>query len=162
MWVSYLYVWHVLWQLAGFRLEVVKTTSAGHARNLASSVDISTCPDGKIIALYSEHVLIIFCYHLMFPHIYHFSGVSFRNYLCWWWWDNQWGQHTILMIQWLILCIGLLMKILTSLCVLLVLPPKRSFICCLWLDHKLSRTDWNMLVTFLVNSSGSRLLSLSH
>ena len=108
--LSYLYVWHVLWQLAGFRLEVVKTTSAGHARNLASSVDISTCPDGKIIALYSEHVLIIFCYHLMFPHIYHFSGVSFRNYLCWWWWDNQWGQHIILMIQWLILCTGFLMK----------------------------------------------------
>ena len=37
-----------IFKLAGFRLEVVKTTSAGHARNLASSVDISTCPDGII------------------------------------------------------------------------------------------------------------------
>ncbi|XP_061344851.1 sphingoid long-chain bases kinase 1 isoform X2 [Gastrolobium bilobum] len=37
-----------IFRLAGFRLEVVKTKSAGHARNLASSVDISTCPDGII------------------------------------------------------------------------------------------------------------------
>jgi hypothetical protein len=29
-------------------LEIVKTTSAGHAKKLASSVDISTCPDGTI------------------------------------------------------------------------------------------------------------------
>lgn len=36
-------------QLAGFKLEVVKTTSAGHARKLASSVDISSCPDGIAI-----------------------------------------------------------------------------------------------------------------
>ncbi|KAK3017371.1 hypothetical protein RJ639_005558 [Escallonia herrerae] len=35
-------------QLAGFKMEVVKTTSAGHARSLASSVDFSTCPDGII------------------------------------------------------------------------------------------------------------------
>jgi len=27
-------------------MEVVKTTSAGHARKLASTVDFSTCPDG--------------------------------------------------------------------------------------------------------------------
>ncbi|KAJ6912026.1 sphingoid long-chain bases kinase 1-like isoform X3 [Populus alba x Populus x berolinensis] len=33
---------------ARFKLEVVKTTSAGHAKNLASTVDISTCPDGII------------------------------------------------------------------------------------------------------------------
>lgn len=33
-------------QLAGFKLEVVKTTSAGHAKKLASTVDFSTCPDG--------------------------------------------------------------------------------------------------------------------
>lgn len=37
-----------IFKLAGFKLEVVKTTSAGHARKLASSVDISTCPDGII------------------------------------------------------------------------------------------------------------------
>ncbi|KAI4358077.1 hypothetical protein L6164_001980 [Bauhinia variegata] len=37
-----------IFKLAGFRLEVVKTTSAGHARKLASSVDISKCPDGII------------------------------------------------------------------------------------------------------------------
>ncbi|KAG5563640.1 hypothetical protein RHGRI_006176 [Rhododendron griersonianum] len=35
-----------IFKLAGFKIEVVKTTSAGHARNLASSVDFSTCPDG--------------------------------------------------------------------------------------------------------------------
>lgn len=37
-----------IFKLAGFKLEVVKTTSAGHARNLAFSVDFSTCPDGII------------------------------------------------------------------------------------------------------------------
>lgn len=37
-----------IFKLAGFKLEVVKTTSAGHAKNLASTVDISSCPDGII------------------------------------------------------------------------------------------------------------------
>ncbi|KAL6192290.1 hypothetical protein ACLB2K_033381 [Fragaria x ananassa] len=37
-----------IFKLAGFKVEVVKTTSAGHAKKLASSVDISTCPDGII------------------------------------------------------------------------------------------------------------------
>ncbi|KAL9351167.1 hypothetical protein Peur_053847 [Populus x canadensis] len=37
-----------IFKLAGFKLEVVKTTSAGHAKKLASTVDISTCPDGII------------------------------------------------------------------------------------------------------------------
>ncbi|KAD3336958.1 hypothetical protein E3N88_32478 [Mikania micrantha] len=37
-----------IFKLAGFKLEVVKTTSAGHARNLAFNVDFSTCPDGII------------------------------------------------------------------------------------------------------------------
>ncbi|XVF67073.1 hypothetical protein PTKIN_Ptkin10aG0091500 [Pterospermum kingtungense] len=35
-----------IFKLAGFKLDIVKTTSAGHARKLASTVDISTCPDG--------------------------------------------------------------------------------------------------------------------
>ncbi|KAG6671349.1 hypothetical protein I3843_16G000200 [Carya illinoinensis] len=37
-----------IFKLAGFKLEVKETTSAGHARKLASSVDIDTCPDGII------------------------------------------------------------------------------------------------------------------
>ncbi|KAI3743070.1 hypothetical protein L1987_60772 [Smallanthus sonchifolius] len=37
-----------IFKLAGFKLEVVKTNSAGHARNLALNVDFSTCPDGII------------------------------------------------------------------------------------------------------------------
>ncbi|RYR07093.1 hypothetical protein Ahy_B05g074411 isoform A [Arachis hypogaea] len=37
-----------IFKLAGFRLEVVNTTHAGHAKKLASTVDISTCPDGII------------------------------------------------------------------------------------------------------------------
>ncbi|KAI4370732.1 hypothetical protein MLD38_019048 [Melastoma candidum] len=37
-----------IFKLAGFQLEVVKTTHAGHAKTLASSVDFSTCPDGII------------------------------------------------------------------------------------------------------------------
>ncbi|KAL1552946.1 Sphingoid long-chain bases kinase 1 [Salvia divinorum] len=37
-----------IFKLAGFELEVVKTTSAGHARKLAASVDFTTCPDGII------------------------------------------------------------------------------------------------------------------
>ncbi|GAA0152673.1 kinase [Lithospermum erythrorhizon] len=37
-----------VFKLAGFEMEIVKTTSAGHARKLASTVDFSTCPDGII------------------------------------------------------------------------------------------------------------------
>ncbi|KAJ8446359.1 hypothetical protein Cgig2_019252 [Carnegiea gigantea] len=37
-----------IFKLAGFKMEVVKTNSAGHARKLASTVDFSTCPDGII------------------------------------------------------------------------------------------------------------------
>ncbi|GLT29202.1 hypothetical protein SLA2020_040830 [Shorea laevis] len=37
-----------IFKLAGFKLEIVKTTSAGHAKKLASTVDISSCPDGII------------------------------------------------------------------------------------------------------------------
>lgn len=37
-----------IFKLAGFKMEVVKTTKAGHARQLAFSVDFSTCPDGII------------------------------------------------------------------------------------------------------------------
>ncbi|GAB4826045.1 Sphingoid long-chain bases kinase 1 [Ancistrocladus abbreviatus] len=37
-----------IFKLAGFKLEVVKTTSAGHARKLASTIDFSTCPDGIV------------------------------------------------------------------------------------------------------------------
>ncbi|KAK8955605.1 Sphingoid long-chain bases kinase 1 [Platanthera guangdongensis] len=35
-------------KLAGFEMDVVKTTSAGHARKLASNVDFTSCPDGII------------------------------------------------------------------------------------------------------------------
>ncbi|EPS64284.1 sphingosine kinase, partial [Genlisea aurea] len=35
-------------KLAGFDLDVVKTTCAGHARKLAASIDFSACPDGII------------------------------------------------------------------------------------------------------------------
>jgi hypothetical protein len=35
-------------KLAGFKLEVVETESAGHARTLARTVDLSTCRDGII------------------------------------------------------------------------------------------------------------------
>ncbi|GMP47351.1 hypothetical protein CsSME_00015126 [Camellia sinensis var. sinensis] len=37
-----------IFKLAGFKMEVVKTKSAGHARKLASNVDFTTCPDGII------------------------------------------------------------------------------------------------------------------
>ncbi|XP_020114506.1 sphingoid long-chain bases kinase 1-like isoform X2 [Ananas comosus] len=37
-----------LTQLAGFRMKVVETGAAGHAKNLASTVDLGTCPDGII------------------------------------------------------------------------------------------------------------------
>ncbi|XP_020597540.1 sphingoid long-chain bases kinase 1-like [Phalaenopsis equestris] len=37
-----------IFQLAGFEMDVVKTTSAGHARKLASNVDFTSCPDGII------------------------------------------------------------------------------------------------------------------
>ncbi|XP_024515663.1 sphingoid long-chain bases kinase 1 isoform X1 [Selaginella moellendorffii] len=35
-------------KLAGFRLTIVETTDARHAQTLASTVDLSTCPDGII------------------------------------------------------------------------------------------------------------------
>ncbi|KAI4385798.1 hypothetical protein MLD38_003791 [Melastoma candidum] len=37
-----------IFKLVGFQLEMVKTTHAGHAKTLASTVDFSTCPDGII------------------------------------------------------------------------------------------------------------------
>lgn len=37
-----------IFELAGFKMEVVKTTAAGHARKLAATVDINTCPDGIV------------------------------------------------------------------------------------------------------------------
>ncbi|GMN65442.1 hypothetical protein TIFTF001_034505 [Ficus carica] len=37
-----------IFKLAGFKLEIVKTTHKDHAFNLAKTVDISSCPDGII------------------------------------------------------------------------------------------------------------------
>lgn len=37
-----------IFELAGFKMKVVKTTAAGHARELAATVDIDTCPDGIV------------------------------------------------------------------------------------------------------------------
>ncbi|KAG2547859.1 hypothetical protein PVAP13_9KG129300 [Panicum virgatum] len=37
-----------IFKLAGFKMEVVKTTHAGHAKSLVSTVDFSTCPDGIV------------------------------------------------------------------------------------------------------------------
>ncbi|XP_078447810.1 long-chain base (LCB) kinase 1 [Wolffia australiana] len=37
-----------IFKLAGFKMEIVNTTSAGHAKTLASTVDFSACPDGII------------------------------------------------------------------------------------------------------------------
>ncbi|KAK6912416.1 Diacylglycerol kinase, catalytic domain [Dillenia turbinata] len=44
------YIWWngTLLELAGFNIEVVKTQSAGHAKNLVMNIDFSTCPDGII------------------------------------------------------------------------------------------------------------------
>lgn len=35
-------------QLSGFAMEVVETAYAGHAKVLASTVDLSTCPGGNM------------------------------------------------------------------------------------------------------------------
>ncbi|XP_009393916.2 sphingoid long-chain bases kinase 1 [Musa acuminata AAA Group] len=37
-----------IFKLAGFKMEVVKTKYAGHARELVSTIDFSTCPEGII------------------------------------------------------------------------------------------------------------------
>ncbi|XP_072956309.1 sphingoid long-chain bases kinase 1 [Typha angustifolia] len=37
-----------IFKVAGFKMEVVKTTHAGHAKTIASTVDFSTCPDGIV------------------------------------------------------------------------------------------------------------------
>lgn len=37
-----------IFKLAGFKMEVVKTTHAGHAKSLVSAIDFSTCPDGIV------------------------------------------------------------------------------------------------------------------
>lgn len=41
-------------------MEVVKTTAAGHARKLAATVDINTCPDGKSRMLFYALVFFFF------------------------------------------------------------------------------------------------------
>ncbi|XP_039036870.1 sphingoid long-chain bases kinase 1-like [Hibiscus syriacus] len=43
-------------KLAGFKLEVVKTSSVGHAKKLESTVDISTCPD-RIICVGGDGII---------------------------------------------------------------------------------------------------------
>lgn len=43
----------------------MKTTSAGHAKNLASSVDISTCPDGTGAKLFSDYIMTVRLYKLL-------------------------------------------------------------------------------------------------
>lgn len=42
-------------------MEVVKTTAAGHARKLAATVDINTCPDGKSRMLFYALVFFFEC-----------------------------------------------------------------------------------------------------
>ncbi|XP_062200401.1 sphingoid long-chain bases kinase 1-like [Phragmites australis] len=37
-----------IFKLAGFKMDVVKTTHAGHAKSLVSTIDFSTCPDGIV------------------------------------------------------------------------------------------------------------------
>jgi hypothetical protein len=37
-----------IFKLAGFQMEVVKTTHAGHAKSLISTFDFSTCPNGVV------------------------------------------------------------------------------------------------------------------
>ncbi len=39
-------------QLAGFKLMVVETTHARHAQNLASTIDLSKCPDGIVLSAF--------------------------------------------------------------------------------------------------------------
>ncbi|KAH1031082.1 hypothetical protein J1N35_043256 [Gossypium stocksii] len=46
-----------IFKLAGFKLEVVKTTSAGYAKKLASTVDVSTCRDGRIICVGGDGII---------------------------------------------------------------------------------------------------------
>lgn len=49
-------------QLSGFAMEVVETAYAGHAKVLASTVDLSTCPDGNINRIsFSAIVLLFHC-----------------------------------------------------------------------------------------------------
>lgn len=59
-------------------MEVVKTSSAGHAKKLASSVDFSTCPDGIVIGL-----LYFNAYDIHFAYAFSRSLSSFRNYMHW-------------------------------------------------------------------------------
>jgi len=42
--------------LAGFQMEVVKTTHAGHAKSLISTSDFGTCPNGMNI----KHIDLVF------------------------------------------------------------------------------------------------------
>ncbi|XP_062204878.1 sphingoid long-chain bases kinase 1-like isoform X2 [Phragmites australis] len=37
-----------IFKLAGFKMEVVKTTHAGHAKSFVSTIDFSTCPEGIV------------------------------------------------------------------------------------------------------------------
>jgi hypothetical protein len=39
-------------ELAGFKLMVVETTHARHAQNLASTIDLSKCPDGIVLSAF--------------------------------------------------------------------------------------------------------------
>jgi hypothetical protein len=66
-------------QLSGFTMEVIETAYAGHAKAIASTVDLSKFPDGKsfiLLCLSISTSTSLFHGSLFF--------VFSRHYMCWW------------------------------------------------------------------------------
>jgi hypothetical protein len=71
-------------QLSGFKMEVIETSYAGHAKVLSSTVDLKKFPDGNINCLSFS----FFFFGNQVPVYFTFQDAIFflvyRYYMCWW------------------------------------------------------------------------------
>lgn len=61
-------------------MQVVETAYAGHAHALASTVDLSTCPDGNInfVSVFA----VTYC-TLLFHYLIYYYFIVYRYHMCW-------------------------------------------------------------------------------
>jgi len=71
-------------QLSSFKMEVIETAYAGHAKVLSSTVDLKKFPDGNIncVSFSFFFLAIKFLYISLFKMLFFF--LVYRYYMCWW------------------------------------------------------------------------------
>lgn len=78
-------------QLSGFKMEVIETAYAGHAKVLSSTVDLKKFPDGNIncVSLFFVFFLFLAIKFLSISLFKMIFSLVYRYYMCWWRWDRQ-------------------------------------------------------------------------